>query len=149
MTKNSELPLNEIQNALIQEKLDGWLLYDFRGSNPVARSIAKLADHITTRRWYYFIPAKGSPVRVVHAIEATNLDHLPGEKIIFRTWQDLRSALTRGLKGAKKVAMEYSPENDVPYISLVDAGTIELLRSTGAEVVSSADLVQMFEARWT
>ena len=131
------------------EKVDGWLLYDFRGSNAIARSIAKVADLITTRRWYYFIPTQGEPVRIVHAIEATNLDHLPGKKIVFRSWENLRAALPEALKGMKKIAMEYSPENDIPYISLVDAGTIELVRSAGVEIVSSGDLVQMFEARWS
>lgn len=145
----SQFPLQEIQNALAAEGVDGWLLYDFRGSNVVARSIARFTDHIATRRWYYFIPAHGEPVRIVHAIEAGNLDHLPGRKIVFRSWQDLHSALRDTLKNAPRVAMEYSAENDIPYISLVDAGTIEMVRSTGAEIVSSGDLVQMFESRWT
>ncbi len=149
MSNSQQFPLQEIQNALASEKVDGWLLYDFRGSNAVARSIAKLADHITTRRWYYYIPVQGQPVRVVHSIESNNLDHLPGEKIVFRSWQDLHSALPKALKGARKIAMEYSAENDIPYIALVDAGTIEMVRSTGVEIVSSGDLVQMFESRWS
>jgi Xaa-Pro aminopeptidase len=149
MNSQTPLPINEIQKALITEKADGWLLYDFRGSNPIARNLTRLGDHIATRRWYYFIPASGDPVKLVHAIEAGNLDHLPGNKIVFRSWQELHASIKKILQGCKKVAMEYSAENDIPYISLVDAGTIEIVRSAGVEIVSSGDLVQLFEAKWT
>lgn len=145
----SEIPIAEIQETLKREGLDGWLLYDFRGSNAIARNVVKLpVEKITTRRWYYFIPASGTPVRILHAIEAGNLDHLPGDGVVFRGWKDLHQTLGKTLHGCRKVAMEYSPHNDIPYNSLVDAGTIELVRSLGTEVVSSADLVQLFEARW-
>lgn len=144
-----QFPLQEIQNALAAEGVDGWLLYDFRGSNVVARSILQLSDHIATRRLYYFIPASGEPVRIVHAIEAGNLDHLPGRKIVFRSWQDLHNALKDALKKSSRIVMEYSAQNDIPYISLIDAGTAEMVRSTGVEIVSSGDLVQMFESRWS
>ncbi len=142
------IPLNEIQQALQTEKLDGWLLYDFRGSNVIARRIVKLGDKITTRRWFYFIPSKGEPVRLVHAIEKETLDHLPGSRIIFRSWQDLHRVLSETLQGTNTIAMEYSSENDIPYISMVDSGTIELVKKTVPNVLSSGDLVQLFEARW-
>src|SRR5262249_54886829 len=141
-------PLEQIQAALHEENVDGWLLYDFHGSNRIASKIARLSDKITTRRWYYFIPSNGIATKAVHAIEQHNLDHLPGEKIIFRTWEELHEALQSLLGDAKTIVMEYSPENDIPYVSLVDAGTIELVRECGVTVKSSADLVQLFEARW-
>jgi len=139
----------EIQKELQREQIDGWLLYDFHGSNAIARSIAGLSeDTICTRRWYYLIPSKGDPARIVHAIEQGTLDHLPGSKIVFRSWSDLHNALRNALKDCRKVAMEYSPENDIPYVSKVDAGTVDLVRGMGVEIVSSGDLVQLFEARW-
>jgi Xaa-Pro dipeptidase len=144
----TQYSISDIQNSLIEEHLDGWLLCDFRGNNAIARKIAQFGDKIATRRWYYLIPAKGEPMRVVHAIESHNLDHLPGEKIIFRGWQDLHQALKKALQGIRRIAMEYSPDNDIPYVSLVDAGTIELVKKLGVEVASSGDLVQLFEARW-
>jgi Xaa-Pro aminopeptidase len=140
--------IEEIQKALAEESLDGWLLYDFRGSNVIARHIVKLGDKLATRRWFYFIPTQGNPVKIVHAIETETLDHLPGEKFIFRSWQDLHRILTETLKGKQTIAMEYSAENDIPYIAMVDSGTIELVRKTGVRVISSGDLVQLFEARW-
>jgi Xaa-Pro dipeptidase len=143
------IPIQEIQNALTVENLDGWLLYDFRGSNVIARRIVKLGNQIATRRWFYFIPATGSPVRIVHAIESETLDHLPGKKVIFRSWQDLHQVLAESLSGKQTVAMEYSAENDIPYIAMVDSGTVELVRKIGVHVVSSGDLVQLFEARWS
>lgn len=149
MNQTADFPLKDIQNALRSEQIDGWLLYDFRGSNPIARSVAKLGDRIATRRWYYFVPATGEPVKLVHAIEAHNLDHLPGKKMIFRSWQELHSSIKELLQGSKKVAMEYSAENDIPYISLVDAGTIEMVKKTGVEIICSGDLVQVFEAKWS
>jgi len=142
------IPIDEIQKALAEENLDGWLLYDFRGSNLIARHIVKLGDRIATRRWFYFIPTNGVPVRIVHAIETETLDHLPGKKIIFRSWQDLHRLLAETLNAKKSIAMEYSAENDIPYIAMVDSGTIELIRKLGLKVVSSGDLVQLFEARW-
>jgi Xaa-Pro aminopeptidase len=142
------IPIKEIQKALQNEKLDGWLFCDFRGSNIIACRILQMGNLMATRRWYYFIPASGEPTRIVHAIEAGNLDHVPGSKIVFSSWKDLHEALKKTLASSKKIAMEYSPENDVPYVSKTDAGTIELIRKQGVDVVSSGDLVQVFEARW-
>ena len=139
-----------IQEALQQDKLDGWLFYSFRGSDPIAENILRL-DHakFTTRRWFYFVPARGTPGKIVHAIETGALDSLPGDKRVYLPWQQLHQHLRETLGSAKKIAMQYSPLNTVPYISRVDAGTIELVRSFGIEVVSSADLVQVFEAVWS
>jgi Xaa-Pro dipeptidase len=146
----NEAHIESLQRALQQDKLDGWLFYSFRGSDPIAENILRL-DHakFTTRRWFYFVPAKGTPQKIVHAIETGTLDGLPGDKHIYLPWQQLHQTLRDTLKGIKRVAMQYSPMNAIPYISRVDAGTIELIRSFGVDVVSSADLVQVFEAVWT
>jgi Xaa-Pro aminopeptidase len=139
-----------VQQALKEEGLDGWLLYDFHGSNPVARRIADIgAGTKTTRRWYYMIPASGEPRKLVHAIESFNLDHLQGGKTVYSRRDTLASGLKSVLAGAKRVAMEYSPRNSIPYISRVDAGTVESVRELGVDVVSSGDLVQRFEAIWS
>ena len=138
-----------IQEALREERLEGWLLYDFRGSNVFAGRILDLPSHIMqTRRYFYFIPAQGVPRKLVHNIEQFNLDSLPGDKTMYVSWQSLEEGLRSLLSGTKQVAMEYSPRNAIPYVSKVDAGTLELVRSLGVEVVSSANLVQRFEARW-
>lgn len=145
----------EIQTALQKEKLDGWLFYDFRGSDILMPRIFKIERAGGSRRWYYYVPAKGEPVKVVHAIEPERLDALPGKKLIYREWQLINSNLTAAMFGNEKpknkprIAMQYSPNNDIPYISRVDAGTIEMVRSLGVDVVTSADLVQQFEAVWT
>jgi len=146
----NEAHIESIQRALQQDKLDGWLFYSFRGSDPIAENILRL-DHakFTTRRWFYFVPAKGTPKKLVHAIETGTLDSLPGDKKVYLPWQQLHEVLRDTLSGMKKVAMQYSPMNTIPYISRVDAGTVELIRSFGVDVVSSADLVQVFEAVWT
>src|SRR5688572_20461905 len=140
-----------IQEALRVEGLDGWLLYDFHGSNPIASRVADLTGrpHMTTRRWYYLIPAHGDPVGLVHAIERGTLDHLPGEKIVYAGRQQLESGLTRLLAGVNRVAMEYSPRAAIPYLSRLDAGTAAAVRERGVEIVSSGDLVPRFEAAWT
>jgi Xaa-Pro dipeptidase len=145
------LSIPAVQSALKEDGLDGWLLYDFHGSNPIARRLTGLdtAGKMTTRRWYYVIPASGEPQKLVHAIEPSNLDHLPGGKTIYSQRDTLASGLEHVLGGLKRVAMEYSPGNAIPYISRVDAGTVEAVRKTGAEVVSSGDLVQRFEAVWS
>lgn len=145
------LPIPAVQQALKEDGLDGWLLYDFQGSNPVATRLAGLAGsgRLATRRWYYLIPADGEPRALVHAIERFNLDGLPGEKRIYAGRQLLADGLRGLLGGLKRVAMEYSPGNAIPYISRVDAGTVESVRDLGIEVVSSGDLVQRFEAIWT
>ena len=147
--------VGEIQTALQKAKLDGWLFYDFRGSDILIPRILKTQRLSGSRRWYYYIPATGEPTKVVHAIEPERLDSLPGKKLIYREWQligdGLRKAILPGGNGkaAPKVAMEYSPNNDIPYIARVDAGTVEMVRGLGVDVVTSADLVQQFEAVWT
>lgn len=139
--------LTAIQEALSERKLDGWLFYDFRGSDPLAYSILGLPrDVFHSRRWFYFIPAQGTPTKIVHAIEAGALDSLPGKKEIYLPWPELHQTLKTLLAGQQTIAMQYSPHNDIPYISRVDAGTIELIRSFGTTIVTSADLVQVFEA---
>jgi Xaa-Pro aminopeptidase len=145
------LSIPAVQTALKEEGLDGWLLYDFHGSNPIARRLTGLdgAGKMTTRRWYYVIPAEGEPRKLVHAIEPFNLDHLPGSKTIYSQRQSLAAGLQQVLGGLKRVAMEYSPDNAIPYISRVDAGTVEAVRQLGSAVASSGDLVQRFEAVWT
>ena len=140
-----------IQRALAADRLDGWLLYDFHGSNPIAQQLTGLAGgpHMTTRRWYYLIPATGEPRALVHAIEQHNLDHLPGSRITYAGRQQLDKGLTDLLGQARRVAMEYSPECAIPYVSRVDAGTVEAVRKRGVEILSSGDLVQQFEATWS
>jgi Xaa-Pro aminopeptidase len=159
--ESSAVRVREIQAALRDAKLDGWLFYDFRGSDPLAYRILKLDQRgITTRRWFYYIPATGEPVKLVHSIERGKLDALPGKKLVFLPWQQLHQFLRETLTGQtidgrgirsrtgtpKRIAMQYSPNNDIPYMSRVDAGTIELIRSFNVEPVASADLVQRFEA---
>jgi Xaa-Pro aminopeptidase len=139
----------EIQSALQKEKLDGWLFYDFRGSDILTPRILKTERLGGSRRWLYFIPAKGEPVKVVHAIEPDQIDVLPGKKLIYREWSLLQSQIKAAIGNNKRIAMQYSPNNDIPYISRVDAGTIEMIRSLGVDIISSADLVQQFEAVWT
>jgi Xaa-Pro dipeptidase len=145
------LPVREIQQALEKDGIDGWLLYDFHGSNPIATRITGLdaSSKMATRRWYYLVPAAGAPRGLVHAIERHNLDGLPGEKRLYAGREQLSAGLRDLLRGVKRVAMEYSPGNAIPYISRVDAGTVEAVRDLGVEVVSSGDLVQRFEAVWT
>jgi Xaa-Pro aminopeptidase len=145
------LAVAHIQRALADDGLDGWLLYDFQGSNPIATRISGLAaaKKMTTRRWYYLIPSQGEPRGLVHAIERHNLDDLPGEKRPYAGRDRLEDGLRDLLKGMKRVAMEYSPGNNIPYISRVDAGTVEFIRDLGVEVRSSGDLVQRFEAIWS
>src|SRR5262245_40627715 len=142
----------EIQAALRDAKLDGWLFCDFRHSDPLAYRILKLDEKmLASRRWFYYVPASGEPVKIVQSIEQFKLDSLPGRKLVFRGWQELQAQLRQvlapaGKESKRRVAMQYSPMNDIPYISRVDAGTIELVRSFGVEPVTSAELVQRFEA---
>ncbi len=139
-----------MQAALREDGLDGWLLYDFHGSNPIARSVAGInVDKMTTRRWYYLIPADGEPRGLVHAIEPATLDHLPGGAHRYAGREALARGLDTLLQGMHTVAMEYSPDNAIPYVARVDAGTVEAVRKRGVEVVSSGDLVQRFEACWS
>ena len=139
-----------IQQALGDDGFDGWLLYDFHGSNPIARRIAGLsgAAKLTTRRWYYLVPASGEPRALVHRIERETLAHLPGERRIYSGRAELEAGLADLLRGLRRVAMEYSPACAIPYLARVDAGTVERVRSLGVEVASSGDLVQRFEAAW-
>lgn len=142
--------IRDIQKALTEAGIDGWLFYDFRGSDPLAYRILMMpAGLIASRRWYYWIPASGEPTKIVHAIEKGNLDHLPGKREVYLPWPDLQKTLASTLEGAGKVAMQFSPHNAIPYLARVDAGTIDLIRSFGVEVVSSGDLVSRFEAVWT
>ena len=145
------LDVAAVQRTLRTAHLDGWLLYDFHGSNPIATRLAGLdaGPNITTRRWYYLIPVEGQPRKLVHAIESHNLDALPGERIVYAGRDQLDIGLTRLLAGISRVAMEYSPGCSIPYLSRLDAGTAETLRGRGVEIVSSSDLVQQFEAAWT
>jgi len=152
--------VERIQKALQEDGLAGWLLFDFRGSNPIARSVLGLASAPnaakTTRRWFYFVPARGMPRKLVHRIEPRVLDHLPGESAVYLAWEELdrelatlvrRAVSGHGTAGgfAPAIAMEYSPEARLPYVSKVDAGTVELVRAAGAQVVTSADLAQRFD----
>lgn len=145
------LDIGAVQASLAAAGLDGWLLYDFHGSNPVAQSLVGLthAPKMTTRRWYYYIPTAGEPRGLVHAIERHNLDGLPGAMHTYAGRRSLDEGLDRLLQGARRVAMEYSPGCAIPYVSRVDAGTVEAVRQRGVEVVSSGDLIQQFEAVWT
>ena len=141
--------LAAVQAALQAQQLDGWLLYDFRGLNVLARRVLGIGtDAILSRRWFYFIPTRGEPRKLVHRIESQALDAYPGSRQIYLRWQELEAGVGLLLSGAKRVAMEYVPRNANPYVSRVDAGTVELVRSFGVEVVSSGDLVQQFEACW-
>jgi Xaa-Pro dipeptidase len=138
----------EVQKYLKENNLPAWLLYDFKGINPIAVDFINLKG-LKTRRWYYLIRAEGEPVALVHKIEEQGFKNLPGKIITYVSWKEQKQKLKEILSELKNVAMEYSFENNIPYISRVDAGTIELIRSLGVEVVSSADLVQYFQARWS
>ena len=147
----SALDIGAVQAALRTQGLDGWLLYDFRGSNAIAVDIAgvgRQGGHLTTRRWYYLIPASGEPRALVHAIESHSLEHLPGTTERYSGRAALESGLQRLLQGMRRIAMEYSPQCAIPYVSRVDAGTIELVRQFNVEVASSGDLIQQFSAVW-
>ncbi|MEJ2009745.1 MAG: M24 family metallopeptidase, partial [Acidobacteriota bacterium] len=143
------MDLDAIQSELRNAKLDGWLFYDHHRRDPIAYRVLKIAPPMCTRRWYYLIPAAGEPSRLVHRIERGNLDGVPGSLQLYSSWTEQREHLRKMLEGRRRIAMQYSPLNDIPYVGLVDAGTVELVRSFGVEVVTSADLVQLFEARWS
>src|SRR5262249_42871432 len=140
-----------VQSALRREHLDGWLLYDFHGINPIALDVTGLArrsGHLATRRWFYLIPTEGTPRGLVHAIESDVLAQVPGTVERCAGRGELEAGLRRVVGGVRRLAMEYSPNCAIPYVSRVDAGTVELVRQLGAEVVSSGDLVQRFSAVW-
>jgi Xaa-Pro aminopeptidase len=145
------LDIVAVQDALRADGLDGWLLYDFHGSNPIARHMAGVGNGsgLATRRWYYMIPATGSPRGLVHAIERHNLDQLPGDKLVYAGRAQLENGIDALLTGVRRLAMEYSPRGDIPYVARVDAGTVEAIRARGVEIVSSGDLVQQFDACWS
>ncbi len=141
--------LARIQQALTDQNLDGWLLYDFRGSNVLARRVLELPDdQMGSRRCMYFIPSEGQPRKLVHRIETEVFDHLPGDATVYLKWQELEAGVESLVSGCSRIGMEYSPRNANPYISRVDAGTIELVKSFGCEIVPSGDLIQSFEATW-
>jgi Xaa-Pro aminopeptidase len=144
------MDLKEIQSALLERSFDAWLFYDHHHRDPIAYKVLGLSDHLmVTRRWFYLIPREGEPVKLVHRIEAGHLDSLPGSKREYSSWKELWDNLQAMLVRHRTVAMQYSPNNLIPLIGLVDAGTVELVRSFGKEVVSSGDLVARFEAAWT
>ena len=145
------LDISAVQAALQADGLDGWLLYDFRGLNPIAAdvtAVGKQGGHLATRRWYYLIPATGEPRGLVHKIEKNSLAHLPGSTKQYAGRDQLEAGLRALLTGIRRVAMEYSPACAIPYVSRVDAGTVELIRQSGPDVVSSGDLIQRFSAVW-
>jgi len=144
------MDLQAIQNALRERNIDAWLFYDHHHRDPIAYRVLGLPqDLMVTRRWYYLIPAKGEPAKLVHKIEAGHLDSLPGAKSQYAGWQELFDSLKRMLAGHRDIAMQYSPNNIVFTVSMVDAGTADLIRGLGKNIVSSADLVAQFEATWT
>jgi Xaa-Pro dipeptidase len=142
--------IKAIQLEMRGSKIDGWLFYDHHHRDPIAAHILGSGGNgMATRRWFYFIPAKGEPRKLVHRIEQGALDGLEGKRLVYSGWEELHKNLPKLLAGSKTIAMQYSPENNIPYIGLVDAGTIELLRKFKKKIVSSADLVQKFEASWS
>ena len=143
------MQLEHIQSELARQKLDGWLFFDHHQRDPLAYRVLGLPNRMATRRWYYFIPAHGKPAGLEHRVEPGMLATLPGEKIPYSSWTEQVAGLRKLLSGQRRVAMQYSPNCAIPYVAMVDAGTVELVRSVGVEVVSSAELVQTFEARWS
>ncbi len=142
--------LDEIAGALSDAGLDGWLFYDFRMSDPLAYRILELPENgIATRRWFCFVPAAGKPIVIVSAVEAHRLDSLAADKVVYRSHQEMLAAVSKALKGARRIAMDYSPGGAIPYVSRVDAGTVETVRATGVEISSAADLIQRFEGSLT
>jgi Xaa-Pro aminopeptidase len=142
------MDLHGIQNALKAKKLDGWLLCDFRNRDYLAyRALGLDFEKMCSRRWYYYIPARGEPKKLVSVVEKMRLDSLPGKRLVYLSWGELHASFRKLMGPNKKIAMQYSPRNNVPYVSMVDGGTIELLKSLGYRIVSSADLVQMFVSR--
>lgn len=142
--------IKAIQAELRTSKVDGWLFYDHHHRDPIAGHILGLdGDGMATRRWFYFVPSKGEPRKLVHRIEQEVLATLAGRQAVYSSWEELHKGLRKLLAGSRTVAMQYSPENNIPYIGLVDAGTVELVRKLKKRVVSSANLVQKFEATWS
>jgi Xaa-Pro aminopeptidase len=141
------MDLSTIQKALSEAGVDGWLFCDFHHRDQMAYKILGLdSDSLTSRRWFYFLPTEGQPVKLSHKVEPRKLDSLPGDQQLYLAYTELHEKLAAAVRGKKTIAMQYSPMNNIPYVSVVDAGTIELVRSFGVEIVSSADLVQQFDA---
>ncbi|MFQ5822621.1 MAG: M24 family metallopeptidase [bacterium] len=146
----SQIELIEIQKYLKENKIDVWLIFDFRGQNHIAMNFFDLQkERILTRRWFYCIPKSGEPTLLIHKIERDNFPQPPKQTQFYVSWQELKEKLGNMLKGSKRVAMEYSPNGAIPYVSCVDGGTLDLVRIFGVEIVSSASLVQYFQCRWT
>ncbi|MFL6352387.1 MAG: M24 family metallopeptidase [Bryobacteraceae bacterium] len=142
--------IKEIQQSLRTAGLDGWLFFDHHRRDPLAYRILGIPDDVeATRRWYYFVPVEGEPRKLVHRIESAALDSLAGDKEAYSSWTDQQQKLSALLAGSSRIAMQYSPKCAIPYVSLVDAGTVELVQGCGVEIVSSGDLIQQFEARWS
>lgn len=139
-----------LRTRLQEADVDGWLFADHHGRDPIASRVLGLSgDSQETRKWFYWAPAHGDPIKIVHRIESRVLDALPGRTYAYSTWQELHAHLKTALAGVKRLAMQYSPCAALPAVSMIDAGTVDLVRSFGVEVVSSAGLIQLFEARWT
>jgi Xaa-Pro aminopeptidase len=143
----TRIDFEAVQGLLAVQQLDGWLLYDFQGQNPIAQELVN-PKGLQTRRWFYFIPSQGQPVALIHKVEASNFDRIPGRKIEYAGWRELDAGLREMLAKSKKVAMEYSEKGAIPALSRVDAGTLERVRAAGVRVVSSADLVQYTKSAW-
>lgn len=141
------MEIKKLQEEVRKQKVSGWLFYDFHNRDAMAYRILGLEfGKFTSRRWYYFVPAEGEPIKLVSAVESVKLDSLPGKKLVYSSWKQQHQLIKEMLADAKSIAMQYSPYNNIPYISIVDGGTIELIKSFGVEIVSSANLVQIFEA---
>src|SRR5260370_2326023 len=144
------MDLRAIQSALLEGSLEAWLFEDHHQRDPMANKVVGLPESLmVTRRWFYVIPREGEPVKLVHRVESGHLDPLPGSKREYSSWRELQDNLQAMLVRHRNIAMQFSPNNSIPLIGLVDAGTIDLLRSFGKEIVSSGDLVARFEAAWT
>src|SRR5579862_4326475 len=142
--------LDEIQAALREEGLDGWLFFDHHHRDPLAYRVLQFtAGSMVSRRWYYFVPANGEPRGLVHKIESQTLQELPGKPATYAEWSEMVSRVREMLGGARRIAMQYSPNCAVPYVAMVDAGTVELVRGLGVEIATSANLIQLFEAKWS
>lgn len=141
--------IGEIQAALVEDELDGWFFAVFQGNDPISLDLLGLAGRaLVTRRCYYLVPSSGSPRKLVSTLEPEMLDHLPGEKELYTTWSEHRTQLEMLARDCRRLAAQYSPKNEIPSVSRLDAGTADLLRSFGVELVSAADLAQRFAAVW-
>jgi hypothetical protein len=141
------MELEKIQSAIRLLGADGWLFFDFHNRDHLGLKILGMdLKGLSTRRWYYFVPAEGEPPKLAHRVEPTKLEHLPGQKRMYSSWRELHSNLKEVLGAPKKIAMQYSPMNAIPYVSITDAGTVDIVRSFGHDIVSSANLVSQFEA---